>query len=185
MKCASCRIGNWHGARECAYCGAPLEARLPVIVADTGPPERKRGVVSQGLSILGVLVGVVILVALFAPSSPSPSAGRSTAPSPAEARYRVTIERESYEHGYLKLIGTVENTGSGPGYSPRLDIRIYRGSTLLAEDTAWPAGMLLKHVSRGQRAAFESITRVPDLSGSISYQVSMTAQHTIDYPKRR
>jgi hypothetical protein len=70
------------------------------------------------------------------------------------------------------------------GFSPSVRVRVYRDSTLLAEDTAWPAGMRRRDVAPGQRAAVESLTHIPGESTAINHEVSMPERHTVEYPKR-
>ncbi len=90
----------------------------------------------------------------------------------------VSLKNRTYEHGYLKLGGTVENVGTGAAFSPAIRLEVYdsTGKTLLAKDTAYPAGQIMKNMTPGTSAAFESLTRIPGEPDEIRWSLNM------DYP---
>ena len=101
-------------------------------------------------------------------------------------RLKIKIQKSTYEYGYLKVIGVVENVGEKPAFSPTINLRVYDSSlkTLLAEDTTWPAGHYAKDMNPGTSAAFECIESVPDEPEHIRYEVKIEKyDFDVAYPK--
>jgi hypothetical protein len=88
-------------------------------------------------------------------------------------KLKIKIQKSIYEYGYLKVIGVIENVGDKPAFSPTIKLKVYDSSlkTLLAEDTAWPAGHYLKSMDPGVSAAFQCIESIPGEPGHIRYEV--------------
>jgi len=95
----------------------------------------------------------------------------SVAPSSPAPRLIVTIENIWFEHGYMNIFGKVENVGNAEAFSPTLKLDVYdeTGNTLLASDSAWPAGHMLKAMAPGRAAVFEMMTRLPVHPRGIRY----------------
>lgn len=129
------------------------------------------------------LISTVVAFAVFCyaislPSEPAANVSKSIAPTakqqePAKApKLECKVESSKYEYGYLKLVGTIKNTGTAAAFSPALRIKVYKDAAktvLLAEDMAHPAGAFLEKMEPGNEAAFESITRIPGEPKDIHY----------------
>jgi hypothetical protein len=174
--CRECQASISTETATCPHCGVPHPHGAPVDIS----PKRGFGGGRAIMWFIVILVGGCVAAVMMSPTRTATTTSTST----RESRFVVKVEKESYDHGYLKLVGTVENTGTAAVFSPSLKIRVSRGGTVLAEDTVWPAGMMMKNVQPGARAAFESITRVPSEPGKITYEVSMKEAYKIEYPKR-
>lgn len=107
-------------------------------------------------------------------STPSPTA-RHIAPTPAKPNLKVVVQDTEYEYGYFKTVGTVENIGSAPAFSPEIVLSIYdnAGETLLAEDTAYPTGTFMSSLQPGSKAAFQHITLVPGEPNRVRWRVTI------------
>lgn len=107
-----------------------------------------------------------------------------TAERHRRVRLHVRVEESSYEHGYLKVVGIIENVGPEAAERPRLRLRVYRGETLLADDAVWPAGTRLEALAPGASVAFEGLARIPGEPGSVKYSVSVDRYaFEVSYPK--
>jgi hypothetical protein len=132
-------------------------------------------------TVLGVIflvfLGAIVLGSLVSGPSytrPPDSTAPPSQPKPAPF-IRVTVTRSVYEHGYLRVLGIAENTGTGAAYSPAIEVKVYneKETVLLASDRSYPAGALARDFAPGARAAFEALTRVPGDPDEIMYRVGV------------
>lgn len=95
-------------------------------------------------------------------------------PQKKEPKLEVKITSSSYEYGFLKVVGTVKNTGDAPAVSPtvKVQVRDETGTVLLAEDTALIAGQFLSKMEPGVEAAFQSYSLIPGEPARIKYSVT-------------
>jgi hypothetical protein len=160
--------------KKCKYCAMmiPKEAKIC-------PHCRKK----QGISLLGKIVIGLFLLVLFsifvseigkqpAQRLSSEQASTSTKLGP---KFLIKVQKSTYEYGYLKVSGVVENVGDESGFSPTIKLKVYDSSskTLLAEDATWPAGQYLKNMTPGISAAFEFIQSIPGEPPHIRYKVTI------------
>lgn len=130
------------------------------------------GIVVGFFAILFIIALVSVMKEYPAPT-PTPTQSTSTtspvsqtqAPEKPELpRLEIKLTESEYEYGFLKLVGTVKNNGTGPAFSPTVRVKIYKDeakTVLLAEDVAYPAGTYLDKLEPGAEVAFETMTHVP------------------------
>jgi hypothetical protein len=142
--CRECQASISTEAATCPHCGVSSPH-------GAAPPKKRKGrarrVIFWFFNLLFVGGCVAFALVLMTPMRP-----RTTTSTSSAARFAVKVETEEYGYGYLKIVGTVENVGAAAAFSPSLKIRVLRDGTVLAEDTVWPAGMLLKSVEPGAKA---------------------------------
>jgi hypothetical protein len=137
-----CTYGAWLFAlpfysKRCMICGtlAPkAQASL----------ERTKG-------LLLILFAVLVLVWLMGKASVYPSPTTRTAETvivpPKLPRLLLTVQQASYERGYVKVVGVAKNTGAEGARKPTIKLSVFdspAGTTLLAESTTWPAGLVAR-----------------------------------------
>jgi hypothetical protein len=188
VACRTCHQTVALDAPTCPHCGAPEPARYPGVAdgVSTVPNGQSKKSWQRRVWIAAALIGGVILV-LYAARTPSPSTS-TAGTSAAQPNLFVRVEKDTYDHGYLKLVGTVVNRGSGGAYSPTITVTVYdsSGVTLLASDTARPAGQFMKVMEPGASAAFQTFSAVPGQPARIQYRVSVEKYpFDVELPRKR
>ncbi|MHB0885512.1 MAG: hypothetical protein ACYC41_06460 [Bacillota bacterium] len=96
------------------------------------------------------------------------------------------VTKSSYEYGYLEVVGIATNGGREDLFSPEIKLTVTDTSdkVTLADESAWPAGYMLRSFPVGQSAAFQFITSVPGEPTYIHYRVfSADIEYKVTYPK--
>lgn len=127
-------------------------------------------------------LGVLFVIGLLSPRQPETAVASAVASGvPAEkpaAKLKVTVRSATYEHGYFKTVGVVENVGTAAAARPRINLTVFDPSrTTLATDTSVPAGTLTEPLPVGSSAAFEHITRVPGEPSRVTWSVEIGSKH--------
>ncbi len=158
----------------------------------TPEPLKRRRTYRTVIQIMGIVAALGVFAALIGSLGTQLGGGAGSAPTSVasprtvQPRLLITVQRAEYAYGYFKVVGIVKNVGSAPAFSPTVNLRVTRGDTVLAEDSAWPVGTLLRQLPVGGEAAFEVSSRVPGDPGSewISYEVAMSKYgYDVRYPK--
>jgi hypothetical protein len=110
--------------------------------------------------------------------------GLSAAPPPADDSSPqpflvVTVQSVVRVQAELIVRGSVLNTGTGPAYSPAVELIVFEdpGETLLANEIAYPQDVFVADLNPGQLAPFEVTADLLDDAGTIRWDVTQT-----DYP---
>ena len=91
----------------------------------------------------------------------------------------VTVQSTQRADAGLIVRGTVLNTGTGPAYSPAVELILFEdpGETLLANEIAYPQDYFIADLNPGQLAPFELTADLLHDAGTIRWDVTQT-----DYP---
>ncbi len=128
-------------------------------------------------SIILAIIAIVTFPACSSVGEEASSPRSSSQPSSrgSLAFVELTIQKCEYRRGFFEVVGVAKNTGTEGAFSPTIILRIYddSGQTLLADDTAWPAGQYLSTMEPGTAAAFQMFTSVPGEPSSIRYTIEV------------
>jgi hypothetical protein len=99
----------------------------------------------------------------------------ASAPAPKHEAKLLIHDHVTYEGGYVKITGKIENIGDRDVFSPIITLRVWdQHGTLLAQDEGiYPAGQLFTHMHPGASAAFESMVHVPGEPSYVNWDVSV------------
>jgi|GEM_PF-3743925 len=111
------------------------------------------------IGIIGTLI-ILALMGYFAfqcVGAPKEITSPTPRPTYSFSRLQLDVQSSKYKYGYLEVHGIVTNTGDSAIYSPEIVIHVWDKTekVKLAEDSAWPAGTLLKYMQPGEKAAVD------------------------------